>query len=112
MADLRRAAAALGSYLPGAEPRFIVPTLPWHIAGTVRMGTNADTSVVDPGSKVWGLRNLYLGGNGLIPTANASNPTLTSVAMALRAARGILGTEQPLSAERRTDERSGLLVPR
>lgn len=112
MADLRRAAAALGSYLPGAEPRFIVPTLPLHIAGTVRMGTNAATSVVDPGSKVWGVRNLYLGGNGLIPTPNASNPTLTSVAMALRAARGILGTEQPLSAERRTDERSGLLVPR
>ncbi|MFE5569014.1 GMC oxidoreductase [Amycolatopsis japonica] len=112
MADLRRAAAALGSYLPGSEPRFIVPTLPLHIAGTTRMGTDADTSVVDPGSRVWGVENLYLGGNGLIPTPNASNPTLTSVAMALRAARGILGTEHPSSAERRADERPGLLVPR
>ncbi|WP_156755609.1 GMC oxidoreductase [Actinokineospora pegani] len=112
MADLRRAASALGSYLPGAEPRFIVPTLPLHIAGTARMGTDADTSVVDPGSRVWGVDNLYLGGNGLIPTPNASNPTLTSVAMALRAARGILGTQHPLTAGRRADERPGLLVPR
>ncbi|TDV56037.1 GMC oxidoreductase [Actinophytocola oryzae] len=112
MADLRRAAAALGSYLPGSEPRFVVPTLPLHIAGTVRMGTDADTSVVDPGSKVWGVRNLYLGGNGLIPTPTASNPTLTSVAMALRAARGILRTGHPFSAERRADERPRLLVPR
>ncbi|WP_199440244.1 GMC oxidoreductase [Umezawaea beigongshangensis] len=112
MADLRRAAGALGPYLPGSEPRFVVPTLPLHIAGTVRMGSDPDTSVVDPGSRVWGVENLYLGGNGLIPTGNASNPTLTSVAMALRAARGILGTGHQLSAERRAHERPGILLPR
>jgi pyranose oxidase len=92
MRDLRRAAAALGEFLPGSEPRFIVPALPLHIAGTTRMGTNADTSVVDPDSKVWGIQNLYLGGNGLIPSSNASNPTLTSVALALKATRKILTT--------------------
>lgn len=110
MADLRRAAAALGSYLPGSEPRFVVPTLPLHIAGTTRMGFDPDTSVVDPDSRVWGVENLYLGGNGLIPNGNASNPTLTSVAMALRAARGILGNQLP--AERRAHERPGIPVPR
>nr|ACH85575.1 CetL [Actinomyces sp. Lu 9419] len=94
MADLRRAAAALGPHVPGSEPRFVLPTLPLHIAGTTRMGTDPDTSVVDPDSRVWGVENLYLGGNGLIPTGNASNPTLTSVAMALRAARGILAARQ------------------
>lgn len=93
MRDMRRAASALGAFLPGSEPRFVVPTLPLHIAGTARMGMNSDTSIVDPYSKVWGIENLYLGGNGLIPSPNASNPTLTSVAMALRAARGILGGE-------------------
>ncbi len=83
-------AAALGGFMPGSEPVFLTPGLPLHIAGTTRMGTSALDSVVDEYSKVWHIDNLYLGGNGLHPFGNASNPTLTSVATALHSADTIV----------------------
>ena len=59
-----------------------------HYQGTLRMGDADDgTSVADPWSRVWGYDNLVVGGNALIPTANAMNPTLMSVAIAVRGAR-------------------------
>jgi pyranose oxidase len=85
-----RTAAALGGFMPGSEPVFLTPGLPLHIAGTTRMGRSPLDSVVDEYSKVWHIDNLYLGGNGLHPYGNASNPTLTSVAMALHAADTIV----------------------
>jgi choline dehydrogenase-like flavoprotein len=45
--------------------------------------TDDGTSVCDPWSRVWGVPGLVLAGNGLIPTANSMNPTLTSVALAV-----------------------------
>jgi choline dehydrogenase-like flavoprotein len=55
------------------------------------MGESDDgASVCDSYSQVWGLENLFVGGNGVIPTANACNPTLTSVALAARSCERVV----------------------
>jgi choline dehydrogenase-like flavoprotein len=71
-------------------PRLMPAGTSLHYMGTFRMGRTDDgTSVCDPDSRVWGVPGLVLAGNGLIPTANSCNPTLTSVALAVRGARAL-----------------------
>ncbi|KAK0220817.1 pyranose 2-oxidase [Armillaria nabsnona] len=90
MNDMTNTANFLGGYLPGSEPQFMAPGLAQHITGTTRIGTDPATSVADPSSKVHGLKNLWVGGNGCIPDSTACNPTLTSVAIAIKGAESIV----------------------
>lgn len=69
------------------EPTLAAGGSSLHYQGTVRMGdTNDGASVCDEYLRVWDVENLYVGGNGVIPTATAANPTLTTIALAWRAA--------------------------
>jgi choline dehydrogenase-like flavoprotein len=84
----RRSADRIGTFIE--EPALAVGGASIHYQGTVRMGAVDDgTSVCDSHLRVWGVENLYVGGNGVIPTSTASNPTLTNVALAWRAATRI-----------------------
>lgn len=85
--DMVAQAEAIGDFFPGSEPRLLPAGSSLHYQGTVRMGEIDDgASVCDPHSRVWGFHNLYVGGNGVIPTATACNPTATAVALAVIAA--------------------------
>ena len=89
-AVVARVAAAIGKPLPGFK--FIRPPYgsSLHYQGTVRMGESADgRSVCNAESRIWGFDNLYVAGNGVIPTVTATNPTLTSVALAILSGRSI-----------------------
>ncbi|KAL2884122.1 hypothetical protein SGCOL_000059 [Colletotrichum sp. CLE4] len=91
--DMVDVARNLGGFLPGAEPKYLAPGSALHICGTYRAGDEKESleeskkeSVVDRFGRVWGQKNLVLGGCGIIPTQNACNPTLTAAAFALAAA--------------------------
>jgi choline dehydrogenase-like flavoprotein len=57
-----------------------------HQAGTLRFGTDPDTSVLDVNCKAHDLDNLYVTDASFFPSIGAVNPTLTIIANALRVA--------------------------
>jgi choline dehydrogenase-like flavoprotein len=60
--------------------------LGWHLLGTVRMGDDPETSVVDADHRAHDVPNLYVVDGSSFPTGAAVNPTNTVQALALRAA--------------------------
>ena len=56
-----------------------------HIIGTLRMGSDPRTSVVDKDLRSHDHPNLFVLGSSVFPTSATANPTLTIAALALRA---------------------------
>jgi len=89
--EVERAMRALGRPIAAGRPFVLPGGSSLHYQGTTRMGERDDgSSVCDASSRVWGTENLYVGGNGVIPTSTACNPTVTSVALAVLAASAIV----------------------
>lgn len=86
----RAAAELLGPFDPATDSAVLPAGSSLHFTGTVRMGAADDgTSVSDTQCRVWGFENLFVAGNGVIPTAMVCNSTLTGMTTAVRAARAI-----------------------
>lgn len=74
----------------GHHSTVLPPGSSLHYTGTVRMGTRDDgTSVCDTDGRIWGYDNLYVVGNGVVPTALACNSTLTALVLATRTGRAV-----------------------
>lgn len=67
--------------------------LGYHPAGATAMGRSADDGVCDPNLKVFGLDNLHLVSSSVFPHQAANPPTLTIIALALRLAAQLEGSE-------------------
>ncbi|MNB81068.1 6'''-hydroxyparomomycin C oxidase [compost metagenome] len=61
-----------------------------HESGTCRMGRDPDTSGTNPYGQVHGISGLYVADNSVLPFLGAANPTLTTVALAMRTADYII----------------------
>lgn len=83
----RRAQAMIGTTFGDYdvdESVLLQPGNSLHYTGTVRMGERDDgKSVCDRDGKVWGFDNLFLAGNGVVPTALSCNCTLTAATLAV-----------------------------
>jgi choline dehydrogenase-like flavoprotein len=70
-----------------------------HIMGTCRMGTDPRTSVFDPWQRLHDVENVVCTDSSVFPTSTGYGPTLTIVALAIRACRDLAGLA-PLTSAR------------
>ena len=60
------------------------PGLEAHETGTCRMGDDPFTSATNRYGQIHGIKGLFVADNSVIPTSGTPNPTLTTVALAIR----------------------------
>lgn len=78
----------LGEFRP-VSPLQIKTASTAHYMGTTRMHQSALRGVVDSRCRVHGMGNLYLASASVFPSGGFANPTLTTVALAIRVADDI-----------------------
>lgn len=91
---MRRAGAQFGF----VDPTSGDPPRSRHVMGGLRMGVDPSESVCDRYGRFHDIDNLHCMDGGVMPTGSGYNPTLTLIALALRAAAHLV---EPGSPERR-----------
>jgi choline dehydrogenase-like flavoprotein len=64
-----------------------------HVMGTARMGDDARTSVCDRWQRLHDVENVVITDSSVFPTSTGYGPTLTIVALAIRATRALAGLD-------------------
>lgn len=77
--EVRPATASIGT-----------PGLAIHEVGTARMGNDPKTSVLDAYNRCWDVKNVFVVDGSCFVSQGVQNPTLTMMAIALRASEHIL----------------------
>lgn len=86
--------------IPGSDFDAFNPTpISRHIMGSARMGDDPRTSVFDPWQRLHDVDNVVCTDSSVFPTSSGYGPTLTILALALRASRALAGLE-PLRSTR------------
>jgi choline dehydrogenase-like flavoprotein len=70
-----------------------------HVVGTARMGEDPAVTVCDPWQRLHDVDNVVVTDSSVFPTSTGYGPTLTIVALAIRASRALAGLE-PLRSTR------------
>ncbi|MAQ36658.1 MULTISPECIES: GMC family oxidoreductase [Thioclava] len=86
MEDYARFLQATGGTRVSAPEKFICQQ---HVMGTTVMGSKAEEAVCDADLRCFDHENLFLVTTGVMPTAGGVNPTLTGMALAIRAGQTI-----------------------
>lgn len=72
------------------RPRLRPPLWTNHVAGTCRMGNDPETSVTNQYGQIHGISNLFVADNSVLSLTSPANPTLTTIALAIRTADYIM----------------------
>ncbi len=99
--DRRRRAAgldAIGRIFRSTGAERVLPgkfAIGLHLMGGCALGTDAETSVVGEDFRLHGEKNVYAADSSIFPSAPGLNPSLTILALSLRAASEILKGGEP-----------------
>ncbi len=91
LVELHRAAGAEYGFLAPADN----PPRTRHVLGTLRMGTRPEASVCDAWQRFHSVENLFAVDGSVFVTSSGYNPTLTIIALALRAAAKLVSPASP-----------------
>jgi len=84
---IREMVRAAGGVVLSESKAISVPGQAVHEVGTARMGTDSRSSVVDPFNRCWDAPNVLVLDGAAWPTSGWQNPTLTMMALTVRACR-------------------------